>query len=131
MTETIANCLWCNQPFKRKNLSKLYCTDNHRYLADQKRKKEGTVKKKIVETKLLDLRWKKSKLGQLQKFYEIFGNDGRCNLCGMTFEESIDKFNIPLFIKLQPGINDYRVMDIKNWIHTCLDCEVTKLMKKN
>ena len=123
MTDSTGNMKVCLLPgcetlFKPK-ARQLYCKYEHQLEHQAIRHK---IKQDKTKDELKKIKWHKSKYNQLIKFFDMFGKDFNCDLCQISFMDSVERDGIPLFVKLQPGVDDYRVFDPNNWNRFCLQC---------
>ena len=109
----------CNVRFKPKNAVQKYCHYKHQALHNSILNK---VKIKKIKKEMDKYKWQQSKLSKLNKFYELFGEKFNCDVCGIGFNDSIDKYGIPFFIELIPDIRDHRVLEVSSWHRYCYDC---------
>jgi hypothetical protein len=108
----------CDKLFSMRKNQK-YCSYKHQ-LKNQtinQKNKNGKVKGDLNK-----FRWHKTKFNQLMKFYQMFGENFSCDICSMSFTDSVETYGVPLFLKLQGGIDDYRTLDPDNWNRFCLKC---------
>jgi len=108
-----------------------YCCKQHLLLNKKQIRKEMKLKqtvkpaKKIpkeVQEEMKRFTWQKGTLSKLNKFYELFGVDFVCDICGISFGGAMDEYGVPLFIQLNKGIRDHRVLDPDQWSRFCLKC---------
>lgn len=116
-------CAWpkCDIKFVPQGKGQLYCTPIHQryHLNEKEAKIKENIKKEAEQFK-----WMTSKIGRLAKWYKIFGDKQRCDLCGISFDDALDKYGIPLIMELQLGIRGYKVMDLDSWNRYCKDCYI-------
>jgi len=124
MQDSTNLCLYCLLPFNKKRAVQKYCCLEHQKI---------DYNNKIAKKKMLvdnGNQWKKNTITIQMKFFEIFGMNQSCDICGMTFDENMDKHNIPLRIELRDGIRDWRVMDLNSYFRYCFDCYVEVLRER-
>jgi len=123
MDSTSINCINCNTVFRPKSISNVFCCFEcqqtyHSMMNDIKRYQR---KDDIINEVMTGL-WKRTNLSKLLKFYEIFGEGYKCDLCHITFEENISKYGVPLHIYSKPEIKNHDLMDEDNWFRFCTRC---------
>ena len=118
----MATCLNCGVVLTDLKRTK-YCSweCNKLYIYKGNKKKEELIKKELLE-EMRSRIWRRNTLSKLNRFYEIFGQDHNCDICGCSTDEAISKYGVHLHIFLKPNINDYRVMDLSSWNRYCSKC---------
>lgn len=115
----------CEEQFQRKS-GRLYVDEYHRLAHNEKRKNE-------IKIQTIKYGWQAKNYTIANKFFEVWGKENvRCTICDMSYQENLDKWNLPLQATLKPGINNYTVMDSNSWEFFCLRCftEIT-FLKEN
>lgn len=123
MEKETRRCPHCNKEFEVKAKCKIQICCSPECYKEYRIVLANIDKKKEIQ-KIKSTSWRRGKYGWMMKFYEVFGGDYTCDLCGTTLEENMKKYGVPLHMKLETGINDYRVMDPDSWVHMCTKCFV-------
>lgn len=120
MTDSTSKiCLYCNEEFTDNN--RKYCTFEHQtaHYNEESRKRRKELSDKLKKTM-----WKVNVMERYNKFYELFGKDSTCSICGCTYEQNLNKHGVPLHPRLTELVQDYRVLDPSLWQFYCFKCYV-------
>ena len=129
----------CKMPIPETNAGgrKKYVDDLHRNHHMMK-KNNKLVKAKYMnqtrefnKTQVMRDAWKTNSTAMAKKFWDLFGAFGSCSVCGCTFEDNMDTHNVPLHAFLQPGINNYYVLNKNSYLLYCTDCYINIIIMKN
>lgn len=120
---TILKCKLCGREFDPINAQQEYCNYHcqrkHYMLLRQVNEYKDALE---IEREIRSREWKRSYLGQLVKFYEIFGKDYNCDICNKSFVDNVKEYGVPLHVFLNSDIRDHRVMNPDNWMKLCTKC---------
>jgi len=132
-------CLYCNKEFVTTKPNQVYCIPQHQTQHTiQKDREENKRKKLEFESKVLNeyrnrMRYKQ----ELQKAFDWFEllkfDKAICSICGMTFSDHMQEYNIPLIMQvINNDIRDYRLLEQDSWIIYCVECYSNiKFMREN
>lgn len=129
-----AICLRCDKEYEKRHSNMVFCCkecqSEYADITSQVRKMEEIKK---IKREYESFGWRRTNIGWLSKYYELFGKNFRCDLCHKTLDKNMKEHGTPLHVILQNGISNHMVMNSDNWTRLCSDCyyEVEYLKRKS